>query len=1406
MNPRILFNSIISIVILLNTMSATAQYNSYIIKFKDNSKSEKLQTELSGKLKEIFNTKSKKKLNTLQSIKSKSLNTLGNYFLVENNSEMMSKIFNHEDIEFIEPNYIYKIEQDNLKPNDSFYEQQWGMKTVNAEKAWSIASGNGIIVAIIDTGIDYLHKDLVNNLYINPIEDINHNGKYEPWQSTETIDGVSGDFDGIDNDGNGLADDIIGYDFINQAIQNLGDWNNIDPLPFDEHGHGTVVSGVIAAERNNERGIAGLAYNSKIMMLRAFDASGNGESDDIANCILYAALNGAKVINCSFGEQQYSKLIHAAVKIAVEMGVTVVASSGNNGWNKSHFPSDLQEVISVGAINEDGTRYYRSNYSSNLALVAPGVSILTTKPDDSFGTASGTSLSCPFVTATVAMLLEKDTTLSPESIAGILENSAVPFLIEGRTETEGAGTLDAYAALSSIGSTDFTITQPKQFQIINKNIIQEIALIGNVITPLLDTFSVNIGKGFNPTEFTELSSNYTKQVINDTLELIDISSLLDTVYTIQIKVKLKNNKYLEKRTAIELVSNASPLKMEYYESIPVYKGPLKKYVINIKTNQNSFVYLKYRIKNSNQEYKIISDNNSYSNYHTLLLDDLLDGVQYEISAFAMRDDNTIVSGQIALTPKIDNFIKASFSKKDYNLPPAYLLNQVKDIDNDNSPEIIINNYTNASWNKTFLYTFKDNKFTATDSINDVIYPLAFGNTNADNNIDILFKEVGDAKIYQANSGKVFNDKIWDNQYFATGAALYDINKDGIDEIFSYSDTQFIITQFTNNSYNTLLSFTPPEPFDNLGSLPGFLIDDFDNDGNPEIVHSNNKGNVLIYKYRNEELTVEMIDSTFTGENSRFLEKGDIDGDGINEIIFLSAAPFNVYDSQVQFSEDVWEMKIYKANSSSQFEKIADEFFFGTRIGDGGIAYYKNGVTCGNIDDKSGDEICISAYPNIYILKWDSQSKGIKPFGLFEDVFANACLIYDFDKNGTKEIAFSDLDSTRFYEYNLNSETYTPPAQIWGWAIDKDNYHLNWIKPSGSTETQVWLYNPLSGVQTLYTQTDKDSLIINNLSSDYGVIFFKSVYPNNNISYSSKKFFFILYDNIEPISAEYKSNALFVKYNGMIPSNVSPMYFIIKQIDGIYSSYAKSAIIAPDSSIALEFYEDLANGDYTLTASSFFDYYTNPTKSKELTFKVANTPEAEYMYLTSLNIVSTAPPVFDLSFSEDINDAATIINNYDLSPVGKITDIVKSDNNTVRISLDDNNGIGALGKEYTITAKRPISSVDGMEITLSTGKSMSFVFFYKNANNAFIYPNPIKASQVTSATFANLPARAKVIIATIEGELINELYEYDSNGGVEWNLRDSNNNELNSGVYLFKVIDMTNADMPESEYKKFAIIR
>lgn len=310
---------------LLFAMPLMAKSNTYILKIKNKSAVPKIYAK---SILDESTLKSVKQRKDFTLSANKSLSELQSFYVIEkNNLESVTANLDASKVSYeIFENVVFQVEQ-----TDISIEGQWALEQINAKEAWKYATGKGIVVGVVDTGLDYLHKNLNNSIWINPKEDLNGNGKFDAWSSDEEKEGIFGDLNGIDEDGNGFIDDVIGYDFVDQDFANVGDYITPDPIPNDENHHGTKVSGIIASKRIDGQGIQGLAFDSKIMALRAFDITGNGESDDIARAIVYAAMNGVDVLNFSFGQTTKSPLVEAAVKFASDMGVVIAASSGNSG-------------------------------------------------------------------------------------------------------------------------------------------------------------------------------------------------------------------------------------------------------------------------------------------------------------------------------------------------------------------------------------------------------------------------------------------------------------------------------------------------------------------------------------------------------------------------------------------------------------------------------------------------------------------------------------------------------------------------------------------------------------------------------------------------------------------------------------------------------------------------------------------------------------------------------------------------------------------------------------------------------------------------------------------------------------------------------------------------------------------
>ncbi len=252
-----------------------------------------------------------------------------------------------------------------------------------------------IIIAVVDTGVDYTHRDLTNQMWVNSGE------------AGLDTNGVDKAINGIDDDLNGYVDDYLGVDLV-----------NTDSDPIDDNLHGTHVAGTIAAEANNGYGIAGICPSAQIMAIKIFDAAGRGYTSDGIPGIRYAADNGAKVINNSWGGGGYSQALQDAITYANEKGASVMCASGNNGAYMAMYPASYAGAVSVGATDSSDARAYFSNYGPWVDVMAPGHNIFSLlsslvpnppygKFEDDFLIISGTSMACPTASGAMGLLMSQ---------------------------------------------------------------------------------------------------------------------------------------------------------------------------------------------------------------------------------------------------------------------------------------------------------------------------------------------------------------------------------------------------------------------------------------------------------------------------------------------------------------------------------------------------------------------------------------------------------------------------------------------------------------------------------------------------------------------------------------------------------------------------------------------------------------------------------------------------------------------------------------------------------------------------------------------------------------------------------------------------------------------------------------
>jgi subtilisin family serine protease len=339
------------------------------------------------------------------------------------------------NVMYAQPNFRYHTSQEGEKGFDEI----WGVRKVQAEAAWHYTEGDGVVVAVVDTGVDVTHPDLASNMWINPGE-------------------IAGNC--IDDDGNGFIDDVNGYDFT-YATRNVVrcGTQEVGSGVRDGVGHGTHVAGTIAGAQNGQ-GVVGVAPKAKIMAVKGLSEDGSGSSESLTDALDYASRNGASVINNSWGQSVDSPsdpLLEDAIAAAASRGRILVFAAGNEGRQlRTNSLLALGNTINVGAIGRTDKIAEFSNFGSLIDVVAPGVGILSSFPLDlsdesysetGFASWDGTSMAAPHVTGVVALMLASNHDLTGSAVRNILRDSADDLGPPGFDLVYGYGSVNAARAV-----------------------------------------------------------------------------------------------------------------------------------------------------------------------------------------------------------------------------------------------------------------------------------------------------------------------------------------------------------------------------------------------------------------------------------------------------------------------------------------------------------------------------------------------------------------------------------------------------------------------------------------------------------------------------------------------------------------------------------------------------------------------------------------------------------------------------------------------------------------------------------------------------------------------------------------------------------------------------------------------
>ena len=848
----------------------------------------------------------------------------------------------HAAIEAVETNRLNQFCAETA-PNDPNYTEQWNLTLLNMPQAWEIEHGEPhVTVAVVDSGIATQHPEFRLQLWEN-IGEIPQNG--------------------IDDDGNGYVDDRNGWDFSDApTLLGSGDWTERDNDPEDEGGHGTHVSGIIAAKTNNGIGIAGIAQNCRLMPVRASFKFGGGtyiQNDDAAAAIVYAADNGANIINMSWGDTVRAFIIEDAIEYAYNRGCVLIGAAGNSAVSGSYYPAGLKTVISVAGLGRERQMWDGSNFGATINIAAPAEEILSTALNGEYRKRSGTSMAAAHVSGVAALVLSANPRATNTGVQGKLIGTANPLFI---TELVGAGSLDAHAALAA--STPFIarINTDRTFQ----HAIEKIEIFGSASGAEFTAYWLEYGIGEIPNLWFPLGAVQTEPKLNACLHEWDTSTVAEGRYTLRLSVKLVDGDIKRVKTVVD-VSHRSPLILRH-ESQPWFAGNRFDPVVIWETEELTTGKIELLTANGNIDRTGRSDAENL--LHIVNLSDLgiSPGVyMYRLVAqnragFQRIDDNNgrlyqievqntvIHSSHLSQVASANHGLHAIVSPVDINGNGRLELFAVE---MDTGTAQIFEIRDNNTYEQVFSFT-------------EPLWPWATADTDDDGLIEILCNASGTAFLLeQPAPGEFPTERIWEARG-SWSRTIVDADADGMPEIFARDDATNSISVYEaagDNNHTVIATLENPTGGDN-GISADFATGDFDGDGQMEILVGDSDGELFIYEAVGNNQYRQTWISPLSEGTPQLFAAGDLDGDGNSEFAICVKTGTQVGTIELLDNRYYhWLLTVFSAEGDDTYRPVWQQ-----RIRD--IRGSGNGMTIADANSDGRNELCISAQPNFYLVQYD----------------------------------------------------------------------------------------------------------------------------------------------------------------------------------------------------------------------------------------------------------------------------------------------------------------------------------------------------------------------------------------------------------------------------------------------------
>lgn len=1294
---------------------------------------------------------------------------------------LFTQLGNDPDVEWVAYNNQYRTVQaldEGYTPSDEFFNQQPWLRRISAPLAWEITRGSpSIIIGIIDTGIDHTHRDLRDNIWRNPGE-IPDNG--------------------LDDDNNGFIDDVIGWDFVDApSLPAGGDYLDRDNDPMDDFGHGTYVAGCAAGSTDNGVCYASVGFGCRLMPLRAGNANGTLEEDDIAAAVLYGTANGARIINMSFGDVVASPFLREVVQIAHSHGVVLTASAGNANNDGIHYPSGFPEVISVGATDTLDRRASFSNYGPSVDIMAPGDYISSTILGGECGQwvfPSGTSYAAPIVAGVAGLVLSVDSTLQPDDLLDILRSTADDLGPAGWDPIFTSGRVNARRAVevASFGADAIArIHSPRN----DSGVRDAFVISGTASGAAFNSYSLEFGVGENPTSWQPAASG-NQRVFSNMLGTITAPQR-DTVLVVRLKVRASNGN--ESVDFVHLyVQNDEPT-IDSLRSRLVLDAD--GYAQQILAWTNQFTSATLLMTNTSGD-SIREDFGYVSDAHVAVISQ--ERYRGDWTA-TLRVTNLL--GESALSAAFPyssvqtGILPFLYSQSQTTVPHGVLGSFTSDYDCDSRPELwVLPVNENLIVDTLEPYEWSGSTFIETEDTYGPHIPQAWGDADGDGLFEMAARRFVETRIWEqsapcgAPSNIVLETFSADSEFVISRFVRVD-SASGRDDILARIRT-------SSGSRMALFSVSPNYAVarrvvlpntttgqNNMGP-PGSAVGDLDRDGLLDVIYGDYDGDIIWCEWNGSEAVQVYSLRLRQNDATNWMAIGDFDGDGEQELIAGCRSNAG-YSSESQRLLQGWDYYIFESfldNELAAVDSIAI-------LGNENVSVNPASVLASDLNNDGRDEIIISSYPDLYIISYNNLSGRYEPVWHDLPSKSGAMTTVDLNGNGVKElIASNGTVQLRIESTTAESESPFPP-RLFAEPLNESEIRLFWTPIPGAVHYEV--YRALSGEPLQFAlSTQAYEVVIQSqmdVLNDFAVLTYDTAFPVPTSAFSN---LITIASNAPPLVHDVVEwptpTTIAISFSESMGPSIS-----VQGNWRLEDGSMPAVILESEAArkVYLSFDTPLTPGEHELTMRNLRDAQGTALPESQQILRFALTADSTEFCYVLRHSLSDGPVGnhVEIVFSEAMSLSVEEVQNYTVIDArrqgqpftARSVRSLSEDRSRVEVELDPRYPAGSVGVPVRIEL-RNMESTSGKELAQTTLLIESAA---ENLDAAYVYPNPFRrvgAAGSDGVYFAGLPMEATIRIFTLSGVLIKTIEHKGTSGHASWDLHTQDGDMIASGVYLYKI--------------------